>query len=306
MTSGTATLTGTLAGQTFRAEVTLPLPAESAAKAVTIGALWARARIRDLEEHPDFFSARGSRQRRSRETRDPAAEIAALGVRYQLCSRATSFVAIEHREVPSTEQAQLRRIPVMLTNGWGGADQRALPNAPGALPPEMRARRVALHADDVVMDGGWMSGPAPVLECREGAPSPVRALGDLARRAMGFSHGSGAPPTPVARRQAPRLHDEVIRLQRADGSWDLTDELLRLVRVDRAVAEAAIARHAASRTADGVRALATGLALAWLEREAADAADEWTMVAGKARRWLEGATAHAGACDWIGVGRSLL
>jgi hypothetical protein len=40
------------------------------------------------------------------------------------------------------------------------------------------------------------------------------------------------------------------------------------------------------------RALATALALAWLESRAADSRDEWTLLAAKAERWLRKAVAR--------------
>ena len=71
--------------------------------------LAARERIRTLEEQGEHLENRGSRRQRARA--GAAGEIAALGVTYQLCSRETSFVAIEHRETPAAAStAALTRI----------------------------------------------------------------------------------------------------------------------------------------------------------------------------------------------------
>lgn len=81
--------------------------------------LWARERIRDLEEGSEANkSSRGSRQgeRRARNLRQ---QIIDLAVRYGLSSRETSFIAVEKRTTPTQELAELRRVPIALTHGWG-------------------------------------------------------------------------------------------------------------------------------------------------------------------------------------------
>ena len=85
----------------------------------TIGTLAARARIRELEESPEWTGARASRQGRTR-TSAVTREIIDLAVRYNLVSRETSLVAIEKRDTPVKGDMKLRRVPIALTAGWGG------------------------------------------------------------------------------------------------------------------------------------------------------------------------------------------
>jgi Ca-activated chloride channel family protein len=59
----------------------------------------------------------------------------------------------------------------------------------------------------------------------------------------------------------------------------------------------------ASRDAFG-RALATAVALAWLERECADTREEWRLLADKAREWLE--KTPSGAAFWMRVAERAL
>ncbi len=87
----------------------------------TVATLAARARIRELEESPEWTGARGSQQR-DRKAAGATAEIIELSIRYGLMSRETSFVAVERRETPVLGDMQLRRIPIALTSGWGGLD----------------------------------------------------------------------------------------------------------------------------------------------------------------------------------------
>ena len=49
-------------------------------------------------------------------------EIVRLAMEFGLSSRETSWVVVEKREVPLTEEASLRRVPIAITNRWGGRD----------------------------------------------------------------------------------------------------------------------------------------------------------------------------------------
>ena len=80
--------------------------------------LWARARISDLEE--GVVASAGSRQS-GRKERSVDNEIVAISKEYGLLSRATSFITVEYRvdAEKSTGEIELRRVPSMLTRGWG-------------------------------------------------------------------------------------------------------------------------------------------------------------------------------------------
>ena len=285
--SGTCVLSGTLAGARFRSEV--PLEASAASAGNVISRLAARARIRDLEEQPDYLEARGSRQRRARTTRDTTSDIVALGVRYQLCSRETSFVAIEHRETPVTDRAELRRVPVMLTHGWGGSDRPHARRADVRQAPHGRA-------DGYVVGSQWV-GPGHRVRSAGTAwrrrprrrPSFFRSGPRGSLRSTEGALRSDAPSPHRRRTITRRLHDAVIRLQRADGSVGPQATLVALVGLDLALVEHALARELAGdgRPGEAPRALATALALAWLRRHAPGYHDEWQMVGDKGQAWLD-------------------
>ena len=79
---------------------------------------------------------------------------------------------------------------------------------------------------------------------------------------------------------------DLIALQAADGSWELTPELAAIV--GRGLDELSSAIAGATGPIDDIRrAWATALAVAWLALHAASARDEWRMLAAKARRWLD-------------------
>jgi len=288
--AGTAKLAGTLAGRAVTFEI--PVDPGRAVQGDTIATLAARERIRTLEEQNEYLESRGSRQRRARVNTAAAAEIAALGVKYQLCSRETSFVAIEHRETPAEGRAELRRVPVALTSGWGGLREQVPMMAWMAGPPPTSPTRVASHVQ------GLMAGPADV--CCEMGPGGFDAAPAMSSRPSFMRR------VPAATRDSSRPHDRLISLQRADGSWDLTDEFARAVSMKLRNLEKAL-RDAIGDPEIARRALATAIAIAWLERHAGDTRHEWEMLAEKARRWLEACgAAPGGGVSWAELAARIL
>ena len=97
--------------------------------------------------------------------------------------------------------------------------------------------------------------------------------------------------------------DRLIALQKADGSWPLTDELARVL----GWPDAKRLRQALGRDkgdAQAERTIGTALALAWLERECGDTRDEWRILAGKGREWLD--RTPEGADRWLARANELL
>ena len=91
--------------------------------------------------------------------------------------------------------------------------------------------------------------------------------------------------------------DRLVALQRADGAWDLTEELAQVL--GRGLGE--LEKKLGAKTdADSRRALATALALSWLEKTAGDARGEWVLLAKKARKWLEKSPSRpSGGGSWL-------
>ena len=280
--AGTATLRGTIAGREVAFEIAID-PA-SAVEGDTIATLAARERIRRLEEEGEYLESRGSLQRRPRATGKAAAEIAALGVQYQLASRETSFVAVEHRDTPLEGRAELRRVPVALTSGWGGAREAGTHYL---CAPLMALDRLPVS---LASPGAPASDPGP----RYQRAAPPRSYDQRVTR---------------PRAQAMRPLDVLVSLQRADGSWDLTAEFARFFSLTLRRLEKEL-RHATGDRDMARRALATALAVVWLERHAAAERGEWELLAAKAESFaLASGTEPAagqGWHAWIDVARRLV
>ena len=262
------------------------------ADGTTVGVLAARAKIRELEEGAAWSSDRGSRQRERRQDR-AVNEIVRLATEFGLSSRETSWVIVEKRDVPLTQEASLRRVPIAITNGWGGRDTDtaqignvlASIRLGGPLP-----LGVPLHT----YGGGPGAGRRP-----ESSAPLVRkskgAFGWLRRSAPKREEATHA----VAPSSSMRALDRLVALQRADGSWELDPAPADVLGVS--LNELVAATRGARGDANNVkRAWATALALVFLENRAASNRAEWELLADKGRRWLASAGAvPPGGGTWL-------
>ena len=231
-----------------------------------VATLAARARIRDLEEHPEWIAGRGSRQA-GRKASTQTREIVALALHYGLMSRETSYVAVERRESPVLGDVQLRRVPVALTKGWGNA---------GRVGASVFAGRYAAALDGDVY--GFRGSMPSAMS------SPPRPTGRLSQMFGGVRRTGFASPAPGGSPQHPMF--ELVALQHPDGSWDLTREFAAAIGMSMKRLEDALTGLTGQPSA-ARRAWATALAIAWLEKHAGDLAEEWQLLAEKARAWLD-------------------
>jgi Vault protein inter-alpha-trypsin domain/von Willebrand factor type A domain len=272
----------------------VPLDPASAVPGSIVSTLAARARIRELEESPAWLAARGSRQGRSR-TSDAVREIIELAVRYTLISRETSFVAVERREQPVQGDVQLRPVPIALTHGWGALQlltrriAKAMAAPPMVDPAVSASFRFRDAAPRRVMKACRKS-PTPDeqdLMARVADPIPGRHELDSDDRVDYYLRSYERLERPWRDADAARVRMvAVVSLQRADGSWDLTEAFARAI--GQPLDKLRAAQAGATGDADEVsRAWATALALHWLETNAAALAAEWRLLATKARHWLD-------------------
>jgi Ca-activated chloride channel family protein len=153
----------------------------SSGRQASLGAVWARARIRDLEDRY-VIGGGGALER----------EIVDTSLRFGVLSRFTAFVAVDQRVV--NEGGTVRRIaqPVESPRGW------ELPVAPAAVP--LRG----------VMPAGGVFG----FPC-----GGTRAGADRVEQAHGLSHGF--TPEPIRAQVLPASIDEELRLLRESAGKDV-------------------------------------------------------------------------------------
>jgi hypothetical protein len=150
------------------------------------------------------------------------------------------------------------------------------------------------------------------LGAADAAPdsSEIQPRGPMAHRdAYDDDAVSALSAAPPRRRPALRPLDLLVEHQRADGSWDLDAAFAAFVSRSLADLEDAL-RGAAGDAPLARRALATAIALAWLEMHAAAERVEWELLAKKATQWLSTSrtepAAGQGWHSWLDVARRLL
>ena len=174
----------------------VPIDMERAQQDSPVPALWARARIRDIED--GRVPQRGSRQGRGRDrNRERLIE---LGTRYGLMTSVTSYVAVEQRswDERSTGEAELRRVPVALTTGWGGRGAQAFGGAPVAASPPM-----AISASLARPAPSSVGGRSPKRARRAAAPPPPDFRSAGPPPGGRFDAPSAPPPPSAPRPMAP-------------------------------------------------------------------------------------------------------
>jgi Ca-activated chloride channel family protein len=215
--------------------------------------LWAREVIRELD---DETSPRGSAQHRPEADARRRNRLVELGMRYGLMSSATSYVAVEERAPSDQTQspAELRRIPVALSTGWGGTQG---PAAKGA-----------------VSRGGIRSilfGSAPRAAA---APAFFKRRKASAANAPEHEAQSGASPA------TPDPLYELLMTQSAAGSFAKSAVFMAWL------APAAAARLAQALATQDERLVVTAVVVLLLERQQPDRQSEWRPAVNKANAWL--------------------
>jgi Ca-activated chloride channel family protein len=209
--------------------------------------LWARSMIRTIEEEDEVqqtVSISGASLDRSR--------LVELSKRYNLLCGLTSFVAVEHRSLEDRNQGQpaLRRVPVVLAQGWGG---EALVKFRCSVPDSAVAGAPAAGAGGLLKKlarrrgGGVNAMPAspPAMgfaghSIDKTLDRTVDGFKDSLDTSIHFDHAAPPAPAPVPMRSAPSSPvDDLIHLlthQIADGSFDSSgavDQAVRAARLDR-------------------------------------------------------------------------
>lgn len=253
--------------------------------------LAARALIRDLEEcdsHAWGADAAGARDPSPGGAPAVRAAITDIACRYGLASSTTSFVAVDARSVRGDGPPVLRRVPALITYGWGGRDRGTYVEPPRPRNPPGGA---FVHRPDVPPRG-------PQLESWTAVPLADDSDNDAA--ALVGAQMAREHAGPVGERSL----DAVVGLQAAEGWWDLNAALARGLGVSLRELRERLPTHAGPRS-EAERAWATALVLCWLSSEWQSEHEAWGLLARKAHAWLDDCAAQPTGVDWLAVARQL-
>lgn len=248
-----------------------------------IPTLWARERIRDLEESKEALGSRGSRQARARTT-DWKDEVIAISRRYGVLSESTSYVAVEEREEKdkTTGELMLRTVPSLVTVGWHGIgsvmDSRVGRPVMQASPFGTAFVSAETLTDVQALKQSWYE------------PAQMRM----------------ASPIQDARTE---LLMALLALQRADAGFELDEETADELGIDLDLLAQLIARLPGD-AAENRRIVHTAIVFAVLEQRFAAEHSTWSAVTRKSASWLsktvrdrglalEGSTLEEWAADFV-------
>ena len=175
-----------------------------------------------------------------------------------------------------------------------GGQQQQKQQQQQALPPSPpKAFGFALPSTtSPLLFGG--SAPPPPPPPANASPMVSHSFGYPPFSAQGFqgysAKSSCPPPAPGSmsqkRKESPSAM-QVISLQRASGSWDLTDQLVSLCGTSRDTLIKGCPKEIAVDSNEGKLLWATALALVLLMGKFLDQKDEWEMIGEKGTKWMK-------------------
>lgn len=266
-------------------------PARAQQAGEGLGQLAARAVLRDIEESDAPVGRRAVDLEvgcRSTENGARRAALLEIAMAHGLASSVTSFVAIEPRTAPSEGPPEARRVPTLITHGWGGRDRRSYIESPRPRDPF-----------------GDTSTTAPVFPPLSPRPLSGAALAqpddsschEAGLRGAGIARDQAAPP-------AERPLERVIALQTAEGWWEPAVPLARELGVPLRELRGRMPVYVGER-GDAERAWTTALVLCWLTSEWQGEHGVWGLLARKAQAWLDACAAQPAGGDWLTAARQV-
>lgn len=291
----TVTVKATVGGKPMSWELPIVVAAQGG---LPIPTLWARERIRSLEEAAGA-GGHGSRQQRLKREAWKQ-EVMAISREFQLSSSFTSWIAVEEREEKDRQTGKLvlRRVPVLATIGWhgiGGVSGSGV-GGPGYLDHRLllsqgakasRSFGEVLAADNLNTILAGEPSDRSRGRNRESYPRPRAAQARHARRErVAFRESNEEANTDLLL--------WILSLQHVDGGFDLDVEAFRRLGLDPELFARAAAGLAGEQALN-IRVLSTAAVLAFLEARFADARPTWFSAVKKSRSWLKTTTDGWGA-----------
>jgi Ca-activated chloride channel family protein len=174
--------------------------------------LWALSRI----EHLKNRGAGGSNQKGRQEQRIRK-EILELGLRYNLLTDYTSFVAVEERaeDDKQRERPEYRRIPVMLTKDWHGVSQGAVSLV------MMPSRKSPICGGKLTLDEPFLKKKARSIRIHKiSGASPDDILRQEFRKVTGDFNSRRVPPKAAGKKPTVPWYEKLLKTQQANGSFE--------------------------------------------------------------------------------------
>lgn len=259
---------------------------------IPVSLLWAREKIRELED--GSIDVVGSKQieRKEKSTKE---KIITLSKKYSLISRETSYVAVEKRPDAQKTSGEVvfRKIPVMLTKDWHGGFTRGV-HGVVALPrpsSQLGSNPVGLHGFRLDV-GSHILHSIPrqySLDSQEtDKPKDLHRIAPhmKTKRAFLLSHMR----KPVSHKIIPTSQDllfSILSSQRAEGGFAIDKTLVEFMGVSFADLKKIAKKINSKRAVDNWILLLTAVVLCVLEKKFSGVCLMWESVIQKSKRWYE-------------------
>lgn len=284
---------------------TLAVPQQPTHDDNVIATAWARAMIEQLENE-----ATGQTKNRQRRESSGSRRLVTLSKQFNLLSSKTSFIALEHRTLDERNAGmpELRRVPVKLAAGWGGAmmlsDASANMAFCFAAPASGAAAAAPAGGDGMLMRmAKKLAGSLPGIP-KSVSPTTIERHRHRLRESM-----RGQPRESVEEQLQQTIDSTAAfaAMESPDGEGDVLLRLLALQSADGWFADEyfdvlAATGHDVKKFADEIavvrqptlpadpllsrRILATATVVAALKSWFTDRRDLWLRAEAKALRWL--------------------
>jgi Ca-activated chloride channel family protein len=236
-----------------------------------ISKMWAREKIRDLEEGSGLMA--GTRQRQRVDV-NKQKTVTAISRQYGIISRSTSFIGIEKNAETENKSSDmvLRVVPTGVTKGWHG-----MPMVPLFLrksPVEQYSIRQISDDDMCVHESNVM--PAYLRRADSGNKpfSPFRKAARGIRNML--SH---------IRETDPLL--DILSQQRLGGGFNMNKRIYDILQISDSKLYSVADDMQVKNGTDRLEILTTAIILAFLELKFGDRKNEWEAVVLKSRSYLE-------------------
>ena len=192
--------------------------------------------------------------------------------------------------VPVVDDQRFCTCPPRLENEFGGGVEISLSTCLdlGTMSQETKEASAALSVISLQKASGSWELDEDICELdADMCELDEEIHGSLAhRKAENYLCGALPPPQAQKRKDSSPVL-ALITLQKASGSWDLTDQLVSLCGTIRDVLIKGCPKEIAVDTAEGKLLWATALALVLLMGKFLDQKDEWEMIAEKGSKWMK-------------------
>lgn len=237
---------------------------------IPISKLWAREKIRDLEEGRGLLE--GTRQKQRVDV-NKQKTVAAISRQYGIVSRSTSFIGIEKSADTKkrTSDMVLRVVPTCVTEGWHGMRSQPLFMRENTVQYSIR------HISEMP-ENYQMTNQAPDFFRLESSDDKPTELFSKATRGM-------RNMLSYIRKSDPLL--DILSQQRLGGGFNMNRRIGDILQISDSKLRSIADDMQGKNKVDRLEILTTAIILAFLELKFGDRRDEWEVVVSKSQRELE-------------------